>query len=144
MDNSFKDMGNIYEDILEEGWGRNLAMGAAALGLGAGGLKMASNNNDTQSPVTIEYPGKPAFHDMGPSKYQIDGRIDKLVESGKVVNLIKAYYQEHGKQCEASIQGDSVFVNGKSMNKQKFKFAINNAHTEGSNKGLMGYIANHL
>lgn len=129
----------IYDDILEENWKNKAMLGAAALGLGMGGIQGVSNHIVNQDKAQKEYVSKTGHHMENP---EVDVEFKDV---SKIVKLLKQY----SPGSDISYQGDNYIIttpNGKthSMSSRSLKTLVDMARSGQTNSKLGSFLNNNL
>ena len=130
---------SMYEDTLDEGIGKNIMMGAAALGLGYGGLQGVSHNIVNKDQAQKEYASQTGHHMDNP---EIDNEFKDV---SKIVKLLKQY----SPGSNISYQGDEYIIktpNGKThtVSSRSLKSLVDMARSGQTNSKLGKFLNDNL
>ena len=128
-------IGELYDEILEEGWKSKLA-GAGAAALGVASMWPVADKPDDFN------------RDTGEVIVTTQSVNDLMQDDTRLVNLVKSYFKSIGKDVEVHSVGDNIVVKSqnatKSVSKHALGVSVEIAVDGDYTQNLYGYIASQL
>lgn len=146
MNKYIEDMGDIYDDILEENWKKWVAGGLAACALG-----MPSCKSDSDKGKYDNWDGIEQSSDyQKPQAGSIVSKASKLFNNDNaLIGMVSKYLQSKGhKNIDVKTDGFNLKIKtnkgSTTMSIPELKQTVITTPTLGNRGGLAGYIANNL